>query len=58
MFVRTKKSGRHEYLQLVHNRRVDGRVRQQVRATLGRLDQLRESGELDRVIASPAASPT
>jgi hypothetical protein len=52
MFLRSKKSGRHEYLQLVHNRRVEGRVRQQVLATLGRLDRLRESGQLDSLIAS------
>jgi hypothetical protein len=52
MFLRSKKSGRYEYLQIVHNERVDGRVRQQVLATLGRLDQLRESGQLDSLIAS------
>jgi len=37
MFVRAKKSGAYQYLQLVHNERVDGKVRQQVMATLGRL---------------------
>jgi hypothetical protein len=52
MFLRSKKSGRHEYLQLVHNTRVEGRVRQQVLGTLGRLDRLRESGQLDALIAS------
>jgi hypothetical protein len=52
MFLRSKKSGRYEYLQIVHNERVNGRVRQQVLATLGRLDQLRESGQLDSLIAS------
>ena len=36
MFPRIKKSGRHEYLQIVHNTRVDGHVRQQVLTTLGR----------------------
>ncbi len=30
MFVRTKNSGKYQYLQLVKNQRVDGRVRQQV----------------------------
>ena len=35
MFVRAKKSGAYEYLQLVHNERVDGKVRQQVIATPG-----------------------
>ena len=52
MFPRIKKSGRYEYLQIVHNTRVDGRVRQQVLGTLGRLDRLREHGQLDSLIAS------
>ena len=47
MFVRAKKSGAYHYLQLVHNQRVDGHVRQQVLATLGRLDTLQASGQLD-----------
>jgi len=52
MFVRAKKSGRYEYLQVVQNERVDGRVRQQVVATLGRLDQLQEQGHLDALLSS------
>ena len=52
MFPRIKKSGRYEYLQIVHNTRIDGRVRQQVLGTLGRLDRLRENGQLDSLIAS------
>ena len=52
MFPRIKKSGRYEYLQIVHNTRVDGRVRQQVLGTVGRLDRLRENGQLDSLIAS------
>jgi hypothetical protein len=52
VFLRSKKSGRYEYLQIVQNARVEGRVRQQVLATLGRLDQLRDSGQLDNLIAS------
>jgi hypothetical protein len=54
VFLRIKKSGQYEYLQLVHNTRIDGRVRQQVLATLGRLDRLRGSGQLDNLIASLA----
>lgn len=54
MFVRTKKSGAYEYLQLVHNERVDGRVRQQVIATLGRLDVLQNTGKIDALVASCA----
>lgn len=34
MFVRVKKSGAYQYLQIVHNERVDGRVQQHVIATL------------------------
>ena len=54
MFARVKKSGRYEYLQIVHNERLDGKVRQNVIATLGRLDLLRESGQLDALLASCA----
>jgi transposase len=52
MFIRAKKSGAYQYLQLVHNQRVDGKVRQQVVATLGRLDLLQQSGQIDALIAS------
>ena len=54
MFVRAKRSGAYEYLQLVHNQRVDGRVRQQVIATLGRLDVLQDTGKIDALIGSCA----
>ena len=40
MFARVKKSGKYQYLQLVENRKEKGRVRQQVIATLGRMDEL------------------
>jgi len=52
MFVRVKKSGKYQYLQVVHNQRVEGKVRQQVLGTLGRLDVLQKTGQLDGVIAS------
>ena len=54
MFARIKKSGNHQYVQVVHNERIDGRVRQRVMATLGRLDTLKESGRLDGLIESLA----
>ncbi len=54
MFVRAKKSGNYQYLQLVHNERVDGHIRQQVIATLGRLDRLQQSGQIDALVASCA----
>src|SRR5665811_2103799 len=52
MYPRVKRVRRgdqvHEYVQLVEGRRVDGKVRQRVVATLGRLDELKASGQLDR----------
>ena len=54
MFFRTKKSGPRTYLQLVENRWEDGRSRQHVLATLGRLDQLQASGQLDALLVSGA----
>ena len=52
MFVRAKRSGAYQYLQVVHNERVDGKVRQRVIATLGRLDLLQASGQIDALMAS------
>ena len=46
MFFRTKTSGPRSYLQIVENRWEDGQPRQRVIATLGRLDQLQQSGHL------------
>jgi transposase len=38
----------HQYVQLVEGRREAGKVRQRVVATLGRLDELKASGQLER----------
>jgi hypothetical protein len=54
MFFRTKTSGPRSYLQIVENRWEDGRPRQRVIATLGRLDQLQQSGRLDALLVSGA----
>ena len=54
MFVRRKKSGKHEYLQVVHNYREGPKVRQQVIGTLGRVDVLEKTGRIDALIASCA----
>ena len=54
MFFRTKKSGSRSYLQIVENRWVDGRTRQQVLVTLGRLDQLQADGKLEPLLLSGA----
>lgn len=54
MFARVKRTQGREYLQLVENRRVGKKVRQSVIANLGRLDEWRENGTLEAVIASLA----
>src|SRR5437764_4684396 len=54
MFFRTKTSGPRSYLQIVENRWEDGRTRQRVIATPGRLDQLQLDGRLDALLASGA----
>jgi len=51
---RNKDGSTRTYLHLVQSRRVNGKVRQEIIGTLGRLDALRESGALDRLIASLA----
>jgi hypothetical protein len=52
MFARIKKSGNHQYLQVVENHREQGKVKQQVIATIGRLDQLHEKGSVDSLVCS------
>src|SRR5579863_1610368 len=54
MFFRTKASGSRSYLQIVENRWEAGRSRQRVIATLGRLDELQQSGKLDALLVSGA----
>ena len=54
MFFRKKKSGDRTYFQIVENRWEDGRSKQRVICTLGRLDELAASGQLDRLISSGA----
>jgi transposase len=52
MFVRVKPSGRYKYLQLVENTREGKKVKQHVLFTLGRLDQLIDSGKLEGITQS------
>jgi hypothetical protein len=54
MFFRKKTSGGRAYLQIVESRREGRAVRQQVIALLGRLEDLRESGQLERLPRSGA----
>jgi len=52
MFARVKKSGNNQYLQIVENRRENGKVVQRVISTLGRMDQMTEKGEVESLIRS------
>jgi len=52
MFARVKKSGIYQYLQLVENRWENGRTHQRVIATLGRLDQMTQRGEVESLVRS------
>jgi len=52
MFIWAKRVGRHVHLRLVENRWVEGRTRQRVVATLGRLDRPQAKGQVDALLAS------
>lgn len=52
MFARVKKSGKYEYLQVVENKKIGGKVVQRVISTLGRLDKMNEKGEVETLIRS------
>ena len=52
MFFRSKPVGAYRYLQIVHSVREGKKVRQQVIATLGRLDLLEANGQLERLMRS------
>jgi len=52
MFFRVKRSDNREYLQIVHNRRERGKVKQEIIATVGRLDVLKETRALDGLLRS------
>ena len=49
MFVRVKPSGRYKYLQIVENSREGKKLKQHVLCTLGRLDKLTASGQIDSI---------
>jgi len=52
MFARLKKSGKYQYLQIVENRKIKGKVIQRVIATIGRMDQLKEKDRIETLIRS------
>jgi len=51
MFVRIKKSGTYQYLQIVENFREGNSVRQRVIGTLGRLEELAGTRDIDSLIS-------
>jgi hypothetical protein len=52
MFVRVKPSGKYHYLQIAENFREGKKVKQKILCTLGRVDELTESGKLDALAES------
>ena len=56
MFVRTQTNGDRTYLIVVENERIGGKIRQRVLHRLGRLDELRASGQLDALISAAIAT--
>lgn len=52
MFVRAKKAGPHQYLQIVENRREGNKVLQRVISTIGRLDRLNAKGDIESLVRS------
>jgi transposase len=54
MFTRVKKSGHYQYLQIVENHREGRKTRQRVIGTIGRMDQLHQRGDIERLVRSLA----
>jgi hypothetical protein len=52
MFARIKKSGKYQYLQIVENKKVKGKVMQRVVATVGRMDRLNAKGGIEPLVRS------
>jgi transposase len=54
MYFRKKTTKGYTYLQIVESSRINGRVKQRIIATIGRLDELEHSGQLASLLASGA----
>lgn len=52
MYFRIKRTGDYAYLQIVESYRADNQVRQRVLTTVGRLDVLQSTGQLDALLRS------
>ncbi|MEI7501464.1 MAG: hypothetical protein WCK84_13575 [Bacteroidota bacterium] len=51
MFIRIKTTGKNQYLQIVQNYREGSKVRQQILGTLGRVDQIVGTKDIDSLIS-------
>lgn len=54
MFLRVKKTSSRAYLQIVESYRDEGRVRQRVIGTIGRMEELAARGQVDQLLRSLA----
>ncbi|MBA7647920.1 hypothetical protein ES703_55699 [subsurface metagenome] len=52
MFVRIKKSGKYQYLQVVENRRSFGVIQQRIIGNMGRLDEYKKGNNFQQVVTS------
>ncbi len=52
MYFRVKRTGEYAYLQIVESFREKGQVRQRVLSTVGRVDVLQASGQLEALMRS------
>ncbi|MBT4398098.1 MAG: transposase, partial [Bacteroidetes bacterium] len=50
MFVRVKKTGPYQYLQIVENNREGNKVKQRIIGTLGRVDHLKNTSQIESLI--------
>ena len=56
MYFRVKRTGSYAYLQIVESFREKGQVHQRVLSTVGRLDVLQATGQLDTLLEIGRAS--
>jgi len=54
MFARVKKSGRYQYLQIMENRKISGKVVQRIIAAAARFDKLKSKGWVENLVRSLA----
>jgi len=52
MFLRVKKTSSRAYLQIVESYRDQGKVRQRVIGTIGRMEELAARGQVDQLLRS------